>query len=124
MSCAGPGEIVEIGGHFNSDAYLEILAEVALPSIERQFGSINNIVFTHDNSSVHTARIVREFSNANHIPMLNHPAKSPDLNLIENVWAIMERDRPQLLQRNHAGLNEQVFNRWENLRNRQGNYDS
>lgn len=120
ISCAGPGEIVETGRNFNADVYLEILEEVAFPSIERQFGSIENIFFMQDNSAVHTARRVREFLAEKHIPMVNHPALSPDLNLIENIWSMMERDRPQLIQRNHAGLNEYVFNRWEDLRNRHG----
>lgn len=122
MSLAGPGELVEIGGHFNQDAYLEILEEVALPSIEAQFGSTDNIIFMHDNSPVHTARRVREFLESRHIQVLNHPAMSPDLNLIENVWSLMERDRPKLIERTHEKLNEHVFTRWEDLRRRQGKF--
>lgn len=120
ISCAGPGEIVETGPRFNADTYLEILAEVAIPSIEMQFGSIENIFFMHDNSVVHCARRVQEFLQERGIEMLNHPPMSLDLNPIGNIWGIMERDRPQLIQRTHAGLNQHVFNRWENLRNRQG----
>lgn len=122
ISCAGPGELVKTGPHFNANVYLDILEEVALPSIERQFGSIDNIFFIHDNSSVHNAGIVRQFLEGRRVPMLKHPALSPDLNLIEYIWSMMERDRPPLIQRNHAGLNEHVFNRWENLRGRQGKF--
>lgn len=122
ISCAGPGEIVETGPRFNADIYLEILEEVALPSIVRQFGGIDEIFFMQDNSSIHTARRVREFFEEKRIPLLRHPALSPDFNLIENIWSMMERDRPQLIQRNHVGLNQHVFNRWEILRNRQGKF--
>lgn len=120
IGIGGPGELVEIGGHFNQDVYLEILEEVFLPSVERQYGDIQRIYSIHDNSPVHTARRVRQFLASRHIEVLNHPPMSPDLNIIEDVWAIMERDRPELIQRTHEGLNEHVFNRWEILRNRQG----
>lgn len=120
ISCAGPGEIVQTGPHFNGDSYLAILEDVAIPTITAQFGDIGNIFFMHDNSPVHRATQVQEFIEENRIPMLNHPPMSPDLNPIENIWAIMERDRPQLVQRTHDGLNQHVFNRWESLRNRRG----
>lgn len=122
MSCAGPGELVEIGSRFNTDAYLEILDEVAFPSIERQFGNIENIIYMHDNSRVHTARKIRDYLATRNVHVLNHPPFSPDFNLIEHLWGVMEHDRPQLIQRTHDGLNEHVFNRWEDLRNRQSKY--
>ena len=120
ISCAGPGEIVATGTHFNSVAYIKLLDEIALPSIEAQFGDIQTVYFMHDNSPVHTARIVREYLQSKHVPMLNHPPRSPDLNLIENVWALLEKDRPPLIERTHAGLDLHVINRWEDLRLRQG----
>lgn len=122
ISCAGPGEIVSTGTRFDSYAYIELLDEIALPSIEAQFGDIENIVFMHDNSPIHTARRVREYLESRHVPMLNHPTCSPDLNLIEDIWALMEKDRPPLIQRTHSALDSHVFNRWENLRQRQGKF--
>lgn len=119
ISIAGPGEIVPTGSHFTSRQYLELLDTVAFPSIEAQFGSVQNIIFMHDNAPIHTANIVRDYLAERHIQVLNHPPKSPDLNLIENIWAMMERDRSQLIQRTQAGLNAHVLNRWEYLRGRQ-----
>lgn len=119
ISCAGPGEIVPTGTGFNSLKYLEILDQIAFPSIEAQFGSVENIVFMQDNARIHTARIIRDYFAERHIEVLNHPPKSPDLNLIENIWAIMEQDRPHLIERTHERLNAHVVNRWENLRGRQ-----
>lgn len=120
ISCAGPGEIVPTGTNFNSQKYLEILDEIALPSIEAQFGSIQNIIFMHANSPIHTANIVKNYMASKNIRMLNWAPMSPDLNLIELVWADLERDRPPLLARTQNILNEFVFNRWENLRSRHG----
>lgn len=121
ISCAGPGELVATGTNFDSISYREMLHTVAFPSIEAQFGSTNNIVFMHDNARIHTARIVTEYLQSKQIVVLPHPARSPDLNPIEIIWSILERDRPKLIERTHDGLNAHVFNRWEDLRRRHGN---
>ncbi|GFT51869.1 transposable element Tc1 transposase [Trichonephila clavipes] len=44
-----------------------------------------------DNSPIHTARITTSWLENNQIKVLDWPAKCPDLNPIENVWAEMER---------------------------------
>lgn len=61
ISIAGPGEIVPTGTHFNSQRYLELLDTLAFPSIEAQFGSIEDIVFMQDNARIHTANIVLDY---------------------------------------------------------------
>lgn len=121
ISCAGPGELVATGTNFNSVSYLDILDSVAFPSIEAQFGNINNIVFMHDNAPIHTANIVTQYLGSRQVVVLPHPPCSPDLNPIETIWSVLERDRPKLIERTHAGLNAHVFNRWESLRRKHGN---
>lgn len=122
ISCAGPGEIIATGTHFKSESYVEMLDTVAFPSIEAQFGSINDIVFMQDNARIHTARIVTEYLRSKQVVVLPHPALSPDLNPIEIIWSVLERDRPKLIERTYDGLNTHVFNRWEDLRRRHGKY--
>lgn len=97
-----------------------MLDTAAFPSIEAQFGSINNIVFMQDNAKIHTARIVTEYLQSKQVVVLPHPPYSPDLNPIEIIWSVLERDRPQLVERTNNGLNAHVFNRWEQLRRRLG----
>lgn len=118
ISFAGPGEIVPTGSNFNSVEYVSVLDEVAFPSIRAQFGDLNNIVYQHDNAPWHTAHIVRDHLRVNNVEVLNWPARSPDLNPIELVWAYMENTRSPLIQRNHHGLDTYVFNKWEDLRNK------
>ncbi|KAF2883572.1 hypothetical protein ILUMI_22636 [Ignelater luminosus] len=60
MSSAGPGELARISPHFTAAEYVDVLENVMLPTVRAIYPD-NNIVFVHDNSPVHTARIVREW---------------------------------------------------------------
>ena len=46
--------------------------------------------FMHDGAPCHTAGVVRDFLEDHHVPLLDWPCNSPDLNPIENCWAIMK----------------------------------
>jgi transposase len=81
-------------------------------------------IFQHDNAPTHTARIVRDALRDMGIEVMNWPPFSPDLNPIENLWALLKAEiyklRPDLLHmRNNdetkAILVETVQLAWENL---------
>ena len=48
------------------------------------------MIFPHDNTSSHTADIVEEWFQRYGIRRLDWPARSPDMNIIEDVWNKMK----------------------------------
>ena len=45
-----------------------------------------------DGATPHTARVSMDFLATAAIDVLLWPAKSPDINIIENIWSIMSRN--------------------------------
>uniref|UniRef100_A0A3P9MYL3 Tc1-like transposase DDE domain-containing protein n=1 Tax=Poecilia reticulata TaxID=8081 RepID=A0A3P9MYL3_POERE len=77
----------------------------------------NDWVFQQDNAAVHNARLTKEFFQENNIALLDHPACSPDLNPIENIWGWMARE---VYKNGHQfqtvdAFREAIFNTWSNV---------
>lgn len=91
MTSRGLGICHRIRGRFNTQAYIHILQNVMLPSVNNIFQQ-ENFIYQHDNCPVHTARRVSDWIRENNISLLPWPSRSPDINPIENVWGYIVKE--------------------------------
>ena len=113
------GELVPVNRRQTAVDYLEILDNVLVPTVTAIYGNQQRINIIEDNSSVHTADIVKNWYRDH--PLFNRldmPPRSPDINVIENFWAEMVREWRPTMARNHDELMERVNEAWEELRHR------
>lgn len=88
--CAqGKSELVILEGTQDSERYISTLSEHLLPYIDRIYG--RDCVFQHDNASIHSSGATKAFLKEENVTTMNWPAKSPDLNPIENMWGVLAR---------------------------------
>ena len=83
--------ILILSGNQNANHYINTLGRGLLPFVADTFGAEHPWVFQHDGAAIHTAIATRKWLTERQIRTLPWPAKSPDLNIIENVWGFMAR---------------------------------
>jgi hypothetical protein len=75
-----------ISAHYNAAEYTSVLATGFIP-----YTRTHQPILLHDRHSVHRARQTTTWLDALGIQVILIPAKSPDLNPIENLWSIVNR---------------------------------
>lgn len=76
-------------GRQNSEKYLSLIKDKVKPFLDSRFEN-NDYWFQQDNCSIHCAKIVKNWIAKNNFRILEWPSRSPDFNIIENVWKMME----------------------------------
>lgn len=114
FSWGGVGSIVKIDGIMTADSYINILRENLEVSLI-QTGLEEKFVFQQDNDPKHTAKKTKSFFRSCRIKPLEWPPQSPDLNPIENLWAILDARVDKTGVTNKNNYFEALERAWEEL---------
>ncbi|GFU88854.1 transposable element Tcb1 transposase [Trichonephila clavipes] len=114
FSWFGLGPLVRVIGNMNSEIYVDILNNAALPTLWHYFVE-GPFLFQQDNCSIHTSRLAQTWFDKMGVQKLDWPSQFPDLNPIEHIWDELERrlrsqpNRPSSLQ----ALTSAVMDTWK-----------
>ncbi len=114
MSSAGVGPLCFLKSTVNAAIYQDILEHFMLPSADKLYGDAD-FIFQQDLAPAHTAKGTKSWFNDHGVTVLDWPAKSPDLNPIENIWGIVKRKMRDTRSNNADELKATVKETWASI---------
>jgi len=86
----GVGDMEWVEGNMEKEHYVDVLRSYVEPSRDWYNMDPTTFTFQHDNSSVHTAHVIKDYLAKAKIKVLEWPANSPDISPIERVWGYID----------------------------------
>ena len=102
----------------DSTKYIEVIREHNFGAYESlRDVDENQLIFMQDNAPCHKSKMVMEFLARNNIKTLDWPPQSPDLNPIENLWALIKNRGSSRfgIPGTKAAIIDQITSIWNDL---------
>lgn len=90
ISRHGCGSLVPVIGTLKKEGYVQILEENYLPQVNL-WESSGGLKLLHDGAPCHKEHLVTFFLETHGVQVVKWPGNSPDMNPIENVWAVLKK---------------------------------
>ncbi|CAF1559073.1 unnamed protein product [Adineta ricciae] len=116
ITCHGLGPLIIYDGRLNSLQYINILDD-HLSTAFQKFPStqLQKILYQQDNAGPHRSAMTQNYLQENRISLLQWPANSPDLNIMENIWSIVDNRLLKLPINNIDDLKSALQHVWTEI---------
>jgi transposase len=114
ISMRGLGPIYIVKDTMKHQQYIQVLKNELLPNIPRWYSRREKPTFMQDKAPPHTAKATKEFMKQAQLNILDWPGNSPDMNPIENVWAVLKKEVAKLKPSSIAELIAAIKFVWYN----------
>lgn len=130
IASTGVTPLVVQAGTWTADSFVAAISDHLEPMVSVLYDNDPDRRYMLDNAPCHTAAFTRQWAQANGVNLFFQPSASPDLQPMENVWALLkqrvEMRAPRTLQELRGGLEEEwasltvdeVAPFWENMARR------
>lgn len=113
FSAQGVGPLVEINGNMNATIYKDILEKNLLTYTEETLSQ--DWIFQQDNDPKHTSKLLKQWFSTSNVRVLSWPSQSPDLNPIEHLWDMLDRQVQKHTYSNKAALFKALKEEWNKI---------
>ena len=119
ISGIGKGSLVIMEKNWNK-VTAEIYRTRVLSYIYRHLDEIRRVtrvmpILMKDNASIHTAKLTKEYHAYYGVERMEWPARSSDLNPIENVWRLLKARVGRRCPRTDAEVRQYIQEEWDRM---------